>query len=68
MWRLVNFVAFYVIWVAGVVGAADGRLWLGPVLGGVFVLAHLGFAPDPREEARLVIVIGWSMTLYFFVR
>ncbi len=58
MTRLLNFVGFYLGWLACVAGAGRGQLWLGPVVVTAFLLGHLLLTPDRLREATLVLTIG----------
>jgi hypothetical protein len=58
MSRLLNFAMFYLGWFSCVVGAARGKLWLGPVTASALLLAHLALTPTPAREARLILVVG----------
>lgn len=50
-----NFVAFQLGWFACVLGAANGRPWLGPVVVLGVVALHLARARRPLPELRLVV-------------
>ena len=53
--RLVaNFLLFQVTWFACVLGGAHGMPWLGPLAVALFVALHLGRAPRPAAEVRLL--------------
>ena len=58
MSRVVNFAMFYVGWLACVAGAGRGRLWLGPIVMAVFLVAHLILTRDRAQEATLAVAIG----------
>lgn len=59
----VNFASFYAGWFACVLGAAGGRLWLGPVVVALLLVLHLGLLATRgisrlSNEARLIALIG----------
>ena len=56
--RLANFLAFQVAWFANVLGAANGRPWLGPLVVLAVLGVHLRHMPDPRFSARIIAVVG----------
>jgi len=56
--RLLNFALFYLGWLACVVGAGRGQLWLGPAVVAVLLLVHLWSAPRRAQETWLVLGIG----------
>jgi len=51
-----NILLFQLGWFACVLGAARGRLWLGPVVAGALLLMHL--ASTPAREGRLILLAG----------
>lgn len=53
--RVLNFVLYQSGWLCCVLGAANGRPWLGAGIGLVPVLAHLGLARRRGEEASLML-------------
>ena len=64
----VNLLALVEFIIKGVVAWAPGLIMIaGAILGGYFG-AVLARKIDPRWIRAVVIVIGWSMTIYFFVR
>lgn len=56
--RLVNFVSFYVGWVACVAGAGHGMTAVGPAVVAALLALHLILAPQPSREARLIVTVG----------
>src|SRR5512145_65577 len=52
----VNAALFQVAWLAGVLGAAQGKPWLGPLAALVVVAWHLARAPRAAPEALLLAV------------
>jgi hypothetical protein len=52
---VINFVLFQLGWFACVLGAANGRPWLGPLVVLVAVAVHLLRARRPMPELRLVL-------------
>jgi hypothetical protein len=58
MSRLLNFVMFYLGWIACVIGAARGQLWLGPTIVAVWSVVHLSLSPAPLQEARLILAVA----------
>lgn len=55
---LINFVSFYAGWFACVLGAAQGNLWLGPVVVSGLLLVHLLRVADASREIRLIAMAG----------
>lgn len=53
--KALNFVLYQSGWLCCVLGAANGRPWLGAGLGLLPVLAHLGLARRRGEEASLML-------------
>ncbi|MEM6569592.1 MAG: DUF2878 domain-containing protein [Planctomycetota bacterium] len=51
-------VAFKVVYVACVFGAAAGNAWIGPLVGLLVLPINLLFAPDRRAELRLWLLAG----------
>ncbi len=58
MGRLLNFAMFYLGWLACVVGAAQGQLWLGPAMVAVLVLVHVSVSTNRSQEAALILMVG----------
>ena len=56
--NVANFALFQVGWFASVLGAAEGRLWLGPITVVMILLIHLVRSPDARRELALLASIG----------
>jgi uncharacterized protein DUF2878 len=56
--RFLNLAMFYLGWFACVLGAARGRLWLGPVVAGALLLGHLASTPARGRESRLILLAG----------
>ena len=56
--RLLNFAMFYLGWFACVLGAARGRLWLGPAVVAGLLLIHFSLSSNWAREARLVVAVG----------
>ena len=56
--RLINFIAFYVGWVACVAGAGHGMTLVGPLVAAVLLALQLPFKPQPLRETLLVAVVG----------
>jgi hypothetical protein len=56
--RLINFVSFYVGWVACVAGAGRGRTMLGPVVVAALLALQLLLRPHAAREALLILVVG----------
>ena len=54
-----NFAMFYVGWFSCVVGAARGRLWLGPAVAAALLIVHLALTPGRATEARLILIAGF---------
>ena len=54
MITVVNFILFQLSWFAGVLGAANGIPWLGPIAVTLLVAYHLAKVPEPRVEAALL--------------
>ena len=54
MVTLLNFAFFQVAWFAGVLGAAHGTPWLGPLVVLALVGYHLTRVPNPQAEAVLL--------------
>lgn len=58
MAMLLNGLAFYIGWFACVLGGAYGMPGLGTAVALVLVIWHIGQAPRPRPELRLVLLAG----------
>lgn len=58
MMRLINFVSFYVGWVACVAGAGRGRTMLGPLVVAALLVLQLLLRPHAAREAFLILVVG----------
>jgi hypothetical protein len=58
MRRFLNLAMFYLGWLACVAGAAQGRLWLGPLVAGGLLLAHLAWTLERVRETRLILLAG----------
>jgi Protein of unknown function (DUF2878) len=56
--RFLNLAMFYLGWFACVLGAARGRLWIGPVVAGALLLVHLASTPARGREGRLILLAG----------
>jgi len=56
--RVLNYIGFNAGWAATVWGAGNGLYWLGPLATLVFVPLHIGLSPNPRGEARLLLVLA----------
>lgn len=56
--RLINFIAFYVGWVACVGGAGRGMTLVGPLVVAALLALQLPLKPQPAREALLVVVVG----------
>ena len=52
---IVNFVGFQIGWFACVLGAANGRAWVGPVLVLFLLLVHLALSNEKPREAALAL-------------
>ena len=53
--KFINFAVFQIGWFACVLGAANGRPWVGPVVVLAIVLLHLGLARRPAGEVSLML-------------
>lgn len=61
---LINFLAFQFGWFACVLGAANGKPWLGPIAVLLAVLLHLWLTGRPRRELQLLIsAMGLGLVL-----
>ena len=58
MGRLTNFAMFYLGWLACVMGAGHGQLWLGPSVMAALLLNHLFLNAALVQEAKLILMIG----------
>jgi hypothetical protein len=56
MVTFLNFLFFQIAWFAGVLGAAHGFPWLGPLAVAVVVAYHLAHVADARSELMLLAV------------
>ncbi|MBA5867992.1 MAG: DUF2878 family protein [Nitrospira sp. CR1.3] len=56
--RLRNFASFQVGWFSCVLGAANHRPWLGPIVVLALLTAHLWNREDRWEELRLILAVG----------
>jgi hypothetical protein len=56
--KLLNYLALQAGWFACVLGAAQGRPWLGPVVVVVLVSLHLALHPQRRREALVVLCVA----------
>lgn len=53
-----NVLGFQGAWLVGIVGAAGGRPWLGPVAACVAAAAHLAIAAAPTRELAALVAIA----------
>ena len=59
---LINFVSFYVGWVACVAGAGRGMTLVGPIVVAALLVVQLALKPHPAHEALLIVasgLLGW---------
>lgn len=59
---LINFVSFYVGWVACVGGAGRGMTLVGPLVVAALLAGQLALKPHPAREALLIVatgLLGW---------
>ena len=66
MRNVANFLLFQAFWFAAVLGAAAGRVWLGPLAALAVLAAHLWMVGDDRERRRelsYVLAVGLLGTL-----
>lgn len=54
---LTNLLAFQVAWLTGVVGAAQGYPWLGPLITVPLLGYHLASVRQPRREAAFLLAL-----------
>jgi hypothetical protein len=54
--KALNFVGFQIGWFACILGAANGRAWVGPVFVALLFSVHLFLEPKRRREVRLALV------------
>ena len=58
MFKLYNFIAFQVGWLACVITAAMAYPWLGTGFALLLLLLHLKLIAQPRSELLLILVVG----------
>lgn len=58
MYRLTNFLMFYVGWFVCVAGAGRGLLWIGPATVVTLLVVHLALAAHRAREAGLILSVG----------
>ena len=61
MRNFANLLLFQAVWFSAVLGAAAGRMWVGPLATGAFLLAHLRMIDGTRERRRelgYVLAVG----------
>lgn len=56
--KLLNFVLFQICWLGAVIGAGDGRGWIGPLLVALFASWQLTRRNSPEREWLLVALTG----------
>lgn len=61
--NLVNFAAFQAAWLACVMGAARGCMWLGPLVVVAVIGLRLAASAAPSRELALIAVVGVMGTL-----
>jgi uncharacterized membrane protein YfcA len=62
----VNLLAMVAFMVRGVIAWGPGLIMVGGAVVGGYIGAALARRVDPKWVRGLVIVIGWSITVYFF--
>jgi uncharacterized membrane protein YfcA len=65
---LINGVAVVAFIVAGAVRWAPGAIMIVGGMGGGYLGAAMARRVDPKRVRRLVVIVAWGMTAYFFVR
>ncbi len=61
MRNLINFILFQAVWFAAVGGAVAGMMWVGPVAGAAFLLAHLYMTAHGRRRFELRYVLAVTL-------
>lgn len=58
IFKIINFIAFYIIWFACLGGALAGWPWLGPIVTIIYLIYHFIAVEDHYGEIKLVIVVS----------